>query len=107
MCSFIFRIPQCISPQFPQLQSGIRNMNDPIENSVKKYPKIILFFVVYFQIMLLEFQLKCPIFCSILKQNQIRYEANKNTYSLGFALLNKYMKFIMQSLEPKIFNEKV
>ena len=28
-------------------------------------------------------------------------------YSLGLALSNKYLEIIMQSLEPKIFNEKV
>ena len=29
------------------------------------------------------------------------------TYSLDFALSNKYLEMIIQSLEPKIFNEKV
>ena len=28
------------------------------------------------------------------------------TYSLDFAVLNKYLKFIMQSVRLKIFNEK-
>ena len=31
----------------------------------------------------------------------------KLTYSLVFALSNKYLKVIIQSLEAKIFNEKV
>ena len=57
---------------------------------LKKYPKIIDFVIVYFRIMLLGY----------VKQIKIL------TYSMDFALSNRYLKVMIQPLEPRIFDEK-